>query len=40
VTSGRSIPWIPINMGTTVGVLAAFAILGPGVGQGEEEAFG
>jgi len=27
-------------MGTTVGVLAAFAILGPGVGQGEEEAFG
>ncbi|MGH3666961.1 MAG: hypothetical protein ACRDU7_01635 [Acidimicrobiia bacterium] len=35
--SGRSIPWIPINMGIAIGLLAAFAILGPGIGQGEED---
>ncbi len=35
--SGRSIPWIPINMGIALGVLAVFAFAGPGIGQGEED---
>ena len=35
--SGRSIPWIPISMGIAIGLLAAFAFFGPGLGQGEED---
>lgn len=35
--AGQTIPWIPINMGITSVVLAAFAILGPGIGEGEED---
>ncbi len=35
--AGRSIPWIPINMGIALGVLAVFAFFGPGIGQGEED---